>query len=303
MGKGAILKQTVYDNDKDDNGKVITQFDRIGAAFFYGFASLAVIFVNKIILTSFKFPYYQVLATVQFAATSIILLVLVYFRKIEVTRLSKEVFWEVVPISGMFLANVISGLGGTGSLNLRKYINLYVLIFDSIDFILTAMFTAIRRTSILLTLLGERFVLNKYATTTETVSIAIMIGGALVAAYHDLSFDLYGYVLVTINNIFTAMSGIYLKKASHGGVCNKMGVLFYNSLFSLIFMCAYLWSEHLYVHYYIHLGESTIDRTMAYTHWNRMDFLITFFLGMFTYQLYYYMFNSYFICLYVLYIF
>ena len=280
MVKGAILKQTVYDNDKDDNGKVISQFDKICAAFFYGFASLAVIFVNKIILTSFKFPFYQVLATVQFAATTVILMVLVYFRKIEVTRLSKEVFWEVVPISGMFLANVISGLGGTGSLNLRKIV-VYVHKYYHFNlYVCVAMFTAIRRTSILLTLLGERFVLGKYATNTETISIVIMIGGALVAAYHDLTFDLYGYVLVTINNIFTAMSGIYLKKASHGGVCNKMGVLFYNSLFSLVFMCLYLCSEHLYFQYSAGApGRSTLDRTLAYTHWDRSDFLVTFFLG------------------------
>ena len=260
-----VLVQTIHDeidsNEKDS--KIPTQFDRIGAATFYGFSSLAVIFVNKIVLTSYNFPQFHILATCQFAATTTILVGLILTKRLEVTKLSKEVVCEVMPISLMFLANVITGLGGTGSLNLP-------------------MFTALRRTSILLTLMGEYCILQKKSSNTELLSIFLMVGGALFAALHDLSFDLNGYVLVTINNIFTAMSGIYLKKASIGGKCNKMGVLFYNSLFSLIIMCVYLWAEHLYrsvSNTEAQYVASTIEQTLTYQQWEKTDFLMTFAIG------------------------
>lgn len=59
-----------------------------------------------------------------------------------------------------------------------------------------------------------------------------MVGGSLVAAVWDLSFDLNGYIMVFLNDAFTALNGIYMKKATMSGQCSKMGVLYYNSLFS-----------------------------------------------------------------------
>jgi solute carrier family 35 len=73
-----------------------------------------------------------------------------------------------------------------------------------------------------------------------------MIFGAIIAAYYDFSYDFYGYVLVLFNDIFTALNGVYLKKATISKKCSKMGVLFYNSLFSFMSLALYfLWSQIL----------------------------------------------------------
>ena len=109
-----MLKTTIYD------AKDPTPAEKLFSVLFFGFSSIAVIFINKHVLSSYKFPLYNVLATAQFAGTSLVLSVLIYFRKIEVTKFSREVFVEILPISVLFLANVLSGLGGTGSLNIRK---------------------------------------------------------------------------------------------------------------------------------------------------------------------------------------
>ena len=111
-----MLKTTIHDL------KEPTQGEKIFSVFFFGFSSIAVIFINKHVLSSYKFPLYTVLATAQFAGTSLVLCILIYLRKIEVTRLTKEILVEILPISVLFLANVLSGLGGTGSLNIRKHI-------------------------------------------------------------------------------------------------------------------------------------------------------------------------------------
>jgi hypothetical protein len=259
--------QTIYDDEKESKGP--GQFEKIFAALFYGFSSLAVILVNKIVMTSYKFPHFDVLATAQFFATSCVITVLINMKKVEVTPLSMSVFKEVFPITAMFLANVICGLGGTGQLNLP-------------------MFTALRRTSILMALIGQYFILNRGATHTELLSIFLMVGGAFFAAYYDLTYDPSGYFYVTINNIFTALSGIYMKKASIGGKCNKNGILYYNSLFSLIAMSIYFLGEHFYRHGNLEpssIGaesggvDSVLDHLFAFDGWLKSDFVVTFIMG------------------------
>jgi solute carrier family 35 protein len=155
------------------------------------------------------------LAATQFLATTVILTVLSLTKKIEIPPLNRGILLEVLPISLMFLGNVITGLGSTQSLNLP-------------------MFTALRRFSILITMLGEFFLLKREASAPIVISVALMVGGALIAAIYDLTFDLVGYILVLLNDLFTAMNGIYMKKATLSGQCTKMGILYYNSLFSLI---------------------------------------------------------------------
>lgn len=215
----AILKRTIYDEP--------TFWEKLGSALFFSFASLSLIFVNKIVMTQYGFPYFDFLAACQFLATTLILSVLILFKYMEVPRLSKEIMMELLPITAFFLANVISGLGGTGKLNIP-------------------MFTALRRFGIPLTLVGEYFVLGKKASNIVIFSVILMVLGALVAAANDLSFDLMGYFLVTLNNIFTSGSSLFLTKASNGGKCSKNGVLYYNSLFGFIAMAFYFGLEHSY---------------------------------------------------------
>lgn len=140
----------------------------------------------------------------------------------ELPGLDPAVFRAIAPISLFYFGNVLAGLGGTASLNLP-------------------MFTALRRFSIALTMLGEYYVLHKKPSTEVVFSVLSMVLGALVAAASDLSFDLVGYCLVLANDVFTALSGVYLKKATNSAATsNKMGVLFYNSLFSAIALLCYL---------------------------------------------------------------
>lgn len=199
--------------------------DRAIAAIFYGITSLAVIFTNKSIMTGYNFPFFDFLAAVQFLATIIILSILVIVRKVEIPVLNYTIFREVFPISMMFLGNVICGLGSTRSLNLP-------------------MFTALRRFSILMTMMAEYFILNNLPSKAIIISVFLMVGGALVAAAYDLTFNAWGYALVFLNNGFTTLNGVYLKKASMSGKCNKMGILFYNSLFSAVAMILFFGIEH-----------------------------------------------------------
>lgn len=200
-------------------------FDRAVAAAFYGITSLAVIFTNKSIMTGYNFPFFDFLAAIQFLATVIILGFLVLIKKVDIPVLNYTIFREIFPVSMMFLGNVICGLGSTRSLNLP-------------------MFTALRRFSILMTMMAEYFVLNSHPSTPIIISVFLMVGGALIAAAYDLTFNGWGYTLVFMNNAFTTLNGVYLKKATTSGKCNKMGILFYNSLFSAMAMFIFFAEEH-----------------------------------------------------------
>jgi hypothetical protein len=216
-------------NMKSDNGEDIhSKRDKILSALFYGSVSLIIIFTNKAIMTAYDFKHFDFLATVQFLTTTIILSTLNYLKKIEIPKLTMPIAREILPISFMFLGNVICGLGSTRTLNLP-------------------MFTALRRFSILMTMIAEYYVLNNKPSNPIILSVSMMVGGALFAALFDLAFDYEGYLLVFLNNSFTCLNGVWLKKASISGKCNKMGLLYYNSLFSLIAMFLFFFCDHLYV--------------------------------------------------------
>ena len=217
---------SVGNNTKEHNDSFLHR-DKITSALFYGVSSVFVIFTNKWLLTEFHFPYFRFVATVQFVTTSIILFVLAVFKKVDIPYLNWSIFREIMPVSLMFLGNVLCGLGSTKALNIP-------------------MFTALRRFSILMTLMGEWCFLGDRPSWSVIISVGLMVGGAFVAAMYDLAFDASGYTMVFFNNIFTAMNGIWMRKAALSGKCSKMGVLFYNSLFSGAIMVTYFLAEHNY---------------------------------------------------------
>jgi hypothetical protein len=131
------------------------------------------------------------------------------------------------------------------------------------------MFTALRRFSILMTMLAEYYVLGSKAPFPVVVSVLMMVGGALFAAMFDLSFDLTGYLLVFMNNVFTAVNGVWMKRASISGRCSKIGVMYYNSLFSAIAMLLFFSVEH----YAVERGVSVADFPLlnAISHGSLLD--------------------------------
>ena len=210
------------------NADKVSSLEKAGAAVFYGLSSIAVIFLNKIILSEYKFGDYIFLSLSQFISTVTILFVLHVLRRIEIPTLTYAIFLEISPVAGMFMGNVVSGLGSTKALSIP-------------------MFTVLRRFSIMMTMIGEYVVLSKAPDLPVLLSVSGMIFGALVAAATDLAFDAYGYALVFTNNLFTALSGVYLKKASSSVSCSKTAVLFYNSLLSALALLLFYGLEHMYV--------------------------------------------------------
>ncbi|KAL3077236.1 hypothetical protein niasHS_013225 [Heterodera schachtii] len=147
--------------------------------------------------------------------TVVVLLLLRQLRLISFPRLDSSIPRKIFPLPILYAVNLISGLGGTQRISLP-------------------MFTVLRRFSILLTMLLEYTMLGEVPTFGVKLSVFLMIFGSAVAAVFDLSFDLFGYVLISVNNVATAANGVYTKKKLDGKELGKSGLLFYNSLFMLI---------------------------------------------------------------------
>lgn len=260
------------DDHHTNETTVHTNFQKIGSAIFYGISSILVIFSNKAVMTYYHFYYFDFLATTQFLVTCSILFILHLMKKIDIPPLNFTIFKEILPVSLMFLGNVLCGLGSTKSLNIP-------------------LFTALRRFSIFLTMLGEWYLLKARPSASIMISVSLMVGGAVIAALYDLKFDAQGYFLVFLNNIFTALNGVYMKKASISGKCSKMGVLFYNSLFSGMIMSLYFALEHMIqasdVGVSLRPSEgtttnhttttSTLSEIFANPHWSDPIFILMFF--------------------------
>ncbi|CAG5126394.1 unnamed protein product, partial [Candidula unifasciata] len=184
---------------------------RIIAALFYGFSSMMIVVVNKLVLTSYNFPSFQVLALGQIISGIVVLYIAKMLRLITFPDLSWDTVRKVWPLPLVYIGNLLFGLGGTKKLSLP-------------------MFTVLRRFSILFTMIAEYYILNVRASWFVQMSVYLMILGAVIAAGTDLSFDLLGYTFILLNDVATAANGVYTKQKLEAKSLGKYGLLYYNSL-------------------------------------------------------------------------
>ncbi|EFA00399.1 UDP-sugar transporter UST74c-like Protein [Tribolium castaneum] len=221
---------------------------QIFSALFYGIASFMITVVNKTVLTTYQFPSFQVLGIGQMIATILVLLIAKKSRVVTFPSFELNTFGKIFPLPLIYIGNMIFGLGGTKQLSLP-------------------MFTALRRFSILLTMILELYILGIRPSFSVQFSVYTMIVGAVVAASNDIAFNLQGYIYVLLNDFFTATNGVYMKKKLDSKELGKYGLMFYNSLFMIIPA----------VFFAFYTGD--LDSAYNYKYWNDALFLTQFFMS------------------------
>ncbi|KAI1280579.1 UDP-N-acetylglucosamine/UDP-glucose/GDP-mannose transporter [Halotydeus destructor] len=218
---------------------------KVLSALFYGFASFLIIVVNKIVLTNYRFPSFHFLGIGQMLTTIIVLQSAKTLNIISFPDLSQDVAKKIFPLPLLYLGNLVSGLGGTKKLSLP-------------------MFTVLRRASIMMTMVGEYYILSVVQSRAIVATVVAMIGGAIIAALNDLAFDLVGYTYVLSNDFFTAANGVYMKKKLDAMELGKFGLMFYNSLFMLLPLVVLTYAS----------GD--FERVMDFEYASDMGFLVSF---------------------------
>lgn len=240
------MAQDEENNNSKEEGS--TSFQKLSAALFYGLSSFLITVVNKRVLTSYKFPSFLFLSLGQLMASILVLFTGKKFRIVSYPSYSNDLVKRIFPLPLIYLGNMIFGLGGTKALSLP-------------------MFAALRRFSILMTMFLEFYVLKSRPTTAVQMSVYGMVGGALIAASDDLSFNLEGYAMIMLTNVFTASNGVFVKKKLSGSDYGTYGLMFYNSLVMAIPVIAINWA----------LGD--LEAAFNFDQWDNPLFVMQFLLS------------------------
>jgi len=230
----------------DANPPPPSRAKKVGTALFYAISSLGVIFANKIVLSTYEFPSVLTLALLQFTSTTLALKVASMLGFVNLLPISVKGVKSIMPLSMCYLLNILTGLFATQNLSLP-------------------MMVLLRRASILMTMLLEKWMLNSQPSKTVQLSVGFMLGGALVAALGDLSFNLVGYVVIFFNDLFTALNGVILKRTSEEYKTSKMTVLYLNSLLSATGVFAL-----------VMMVPGELERVHSFDHWSNTSFVAYF---------------------------
>ncbi|KAK4277070.1 hypothetical protein QN277_015124 [Acacia crassicarpa] len=185
------------------------------AAVSYGFASMAMVFINKAIVM--QYAHSMTLLTLQQLATAI----LVHFSRgtgyTKARGIDLSTAKKLLPVSLFYNANVAFALASLKGVNIPMYI-------------------AIKRLTPLAVLVAGCFMGKKRPTTQVTLSVILIAGGVLIAALGDFSFDLFGYSLAFCSVFFQTMYLVLVERSGAEDGLSSVEIMFYNSFLSLPFL-------------------------------------------------------------------
>ena len=124
-----------------------------------------------------------------------------------------------------------------------------------------AMFSALRRVSVLMTLVAQWYFSNKTFSFPVVASVNLMVAGSLLAVVHDKTFEWEGYLLVTSNNVLTAASQIASKSALGNGLRKE---------------CLIFYSEAAAAAVALVLSLPNLHSVLVFDHWSRLHFVVVF---------------------------
>lgn len=169
-------------------------------------SSFFIVIFNKIVLTVFAFtsvPFIMIMQSLFTAA--VILLKCTPIQCASEDRSKKD----LALVCLLNIGNIFFGLSSAAALNI-------------------AMFTALRRVSIFMTMMAQYYVFGEPIDKRVYWSVLIMISGSMIAAANDVTFSLRGYTFVMVNNVFTTAAQIQTKKTLESS-WSKSSILFWSA--------------------------------------------------------------------------
>eukprot|EP00178_Gracilaria_changii_P024212 TRINITY_DN72_c0_g1_i1.p1 TRINITY_DN72_c0_g1~~TRINITY_DN72_c0_g1_i1.p1 ORF type:complete len:367 (-),score=97.43 TRINITY_DN72_c0_g1_i1:2060-3160(-) len=201
----------------------------IAALMFFCASSLGAIFVNKACLTHFDFNYPSTLMALQAAVTIILLSLVSTFAPsvLTLSTLKRAHYVRLLPSTLFFVANVTVGLSALSRVNIP-------------------MFSAFRRLTVLFVMAAEFVMLHKTHARSVVLSVFVLTFGAFVSALGDVTFTLWGYALVFVNNALTAAYLASIKRVMSELQLDPTSLLYYTNMIAFpIILCIALFTGDL----------------------------------------------------------
>ena len=174
-------------------------------------ASSAATFVIKFLFTVHGFTYPALMSALQAGVTVALL-------AFSGPVWSADV-WKLMPFALVYVANLTTGMMGTGYLPVPMYI-------------------ALRRIGVFFVMLIESLAYAQSPTKATAAAVLLMCVGSIVAAYNDLSFSAIGYIAVTVHNVFSAAHIVMARHSPAVKPFRTLHLVFFNAALGLPLLVA-----------------------------------------------------------------
>ncbi|KAJ4958079.1 hypothetical protein NE237_025190 [Protea cynaroides] len=204
-------------------GSGMTRKGVYAAISYMGCAVLLVIF-NKAALSSYSFPCANVITLFQLICSCALLYTLRRWRIISFTVGESRVLTDNSPTL-VPLKTLIK------TLPLAITYLLYMLAsMESVRGVNVPMYTTLRRTTVVFTMIVEYLLTRQKYSSSVVGSVGLIVLGAFIAGSRDLSFDSYGYAIVFIANITTAIYLATIARLGKSSGLNSFGLMWCNGI-------------------------------------------------------------------------
>ncbi|KAK8918249.1 hypothetical protein KSP39_PZI021115 [Platanthera zijinensis] len=193
------------------------------AALSYMFCAVLLVMFNKAALSSYNFPSANVITLLQMICSTSLLFVLKRWKIITFlvgdpwsstnsgSFVPPKTLLHTLPVSLSYLLYMLAGMESVRGVNVPMY-------------------TTLRRTTVVFTMIVEYFLIGQKYTISILCSVVLIIFGAFVAGARDLSFDTYGYAVVFVSNITTAIYLATISRIGKSSGLNTFGLMWCNGL-------------------------------------------------------------------------
>lgn len=192
------------------------------AAISYMSCAVMLVLFNKAALSSYKFPSANVITLFQMISSCSFLYVM---RR-----------WKVISFNGADASSAVDNpvtlvpvktLIHTLPLSLT-YLLYMIVSMESVRGVNVPMYTTLRRTTVVFTMIVEYILVKQKYTSSVVGSVGLIVLGAFVAGARDISFDAYGYGVVFLANITTAMYLATIARIGKSSGLNSFGLMWSN---------------------------------------------------------------------------
>lgn len=193
------------------------------AALSYMFCAVLLVMFNKAALSSYNFPSANVITLLQMICSTSLLYVLKRWKIITFlvgepwsstnsgSFVPAKTLLHTLPVSLSYLLYMLAGMESVRGVNVPMY-------------------TTLRRTTVVFTMIVEYFLIGQKYTLSIFCSVSLIVFGAFVAGARDLSFDTYGYAVVFVSNITTAIYLATISRIGKSSGLNTFGLMWCNGL-------------------------------------------------------------------------
>ncbi|CAI5525038.1 unnamed protein product [Closterium sp. Naga37s-1] len=189
------------------------------AAVSYGLASMAMVFLNKGVLTYYKFS--MTLLALQMIATTALIYGCGKLEWIAMRPFSLSTARRLLPLSFFYNANVAFALASLQGVNIPMYI-------------------ALKRLTPMAVLITGFFTGKSKPPLQVTLSVSLTTFGCLIAALGDFSLDPYAYALALTSVLCQTFYLLLVERSGAEQGISSFELMFYNALLSLPFLGAIL---------------------------------------------------------------